>query len=55
VNGIYYPLRSSRRRRAVASRAQISVVKIEQNILLEDTHFSMPASKPETKAPPAGK
>jgi hypothetical protein len=31
------------------------VEKIEQNIPLEDTIFSMPVSKPETKAPPAGK
>ncbi len=55
VNGIYYPFAVEQAQKGSASRAQISVVKIEQNILLEDTHFSMPASKPETKAPPAGK
>jgi len=55
VNGIYYPFAVEQAQKGSASRAQISVVKIEQNIPLEDTHFSMPASKPETKAPPAGK
>jgi hypothetical protein len=55
VNGIYYAFAVEQAQKGSASRAQISVVKIEQNIPLEDTHFSMPASKPETKAPPAGK
>jgi hypothetical protein len=55
VNGIYYPFTVEQAQKGSASRAQISVVKIEQNIPLEDAHFSMPASKPEMKAPPAGK
>jgi hypothetical protein len=55
VNGIYYPFALEQAQKGSASRAQISVVKIEQNIPLEDTHFMMPVSKPEAKAPPAGK
>ena len=55
VNGIYYPFAVEQAQKGSASRAQISVQKIEQNIPLEDAHFSMPVSKPETKAPPAGK
>jgi outer membrane lipoprotein-sorting protein len=55
VNGIFYPFAVEQAQKGSASRAQISVQKIEQNVLLEDAHFSMPVAKPETKAPPAGK
>jgi hypothetical protein len=55
VNGIYYPFTVEQAQKGSSSRAQISVEKIEQNIPLEDAIFSMPASKPEAKAPPAGK
>jgi hypothetical protein len=55
VNGIFYPFAVEQAQKGSASRAQISVEKIEQDIPLEDAHFSMPVSKPETKAPPAGK
>ncbi len=55
VNGIFYPFAVEQAQKGSASRAQFSVEKIEQNIPLEDAHFSMPVSKPETKAPPAGK
>src|SRR6267378_4679608 len=55
VNGISYPFAVEQAQKGSASRAQFSVEKIEQNIPLEDAHFSLPASKPETKAPPAGK
>jgi outer membrane lipoprotein-sorting protein len=55
VNGIYYPFTIEQAQKGSSSRAQISVEKIEQNIPLEDTLFSMPVSKPEAKAPPAGK
>jgi hypothetical protein len=55
VNGIYYPFAVEQAQKGSSSRAQFSVQKIEQNIPLEDTHFSMPVSKPEAKAPPAGK
>jgi hypothetical protein len=55
VNGIYYPFAVEQAQKGSSSRAQITVEKIEQNIPLEDAHFTMPASKPEIKAPPAGK
>jgi hypothetical protein len=55
VNGIFYPFAVEQAQKGSASRAQISVEKIEQNIPLEDAHFSMPVSKPEVKAPPTGK
>jgi hypothetical protein len=55
VNGIFYPFAVEQAQKGSASRAQFSVEKIEQNIPLEDAHFSMPVSKRETKAPPAGK
>jgi hypothetical protein len=55
VNGIYYPFAVEQAQKGNDSRTQISVEKIEQNVPMEDAHFSMPASKPETKAPPAGK
>ena len=55
VNGIYYPFAIEQAQKGSSSRAQFSVEKIEQNVPLEDAHFSMPVSKPETKAPPSGK
>jgi hypothetical protein len=55
VNGIYYPFAVEQAQKGSSSRAQITVVKIEQNIPMEDAHFTMPASKPEMKAPPTGK
>jgi len=55
VNGIYYPFAVEQAQKGSASRAQITVEKIEQNIPLEDAHFSMPVSKPESKAPPSGR
>ena len=55
VNGIFYPFAVEQAQKGSASRAQFSVEKIEQNVPLEDAHFSMPVSKPEAKAPPAGK
>src|SRR5438067_5622749 len=54
ANGIYYAFAVEQAQKGSASRAQFSVEKIEQNIPLEDAHFAMPVSKPETKAP-AGK
>src|SRR5882762_1490921 len=55
VNGIYYPFAVEQAQKGSSSRSQITVEKIEQNIALEDAHFTMPVSKPEMKAPPAGK
>jgi hypothetical protein len=55
VNGIFYAFTLEQAQKGSESRAQVSVQKIEQNVALEDAHFSMPVSKPETKAPAAGK
>jgi hypothetical protein len=55
VNGIYYPFAVEQAQKGIASRTELTVEKIEQNIPMEDAHFSMPVSKPEAKAPPAGK
>ncbi|HTQ61779.1 MAG TPA: outer membrane lipoprotein-sorting protein [Candidatus Solibacter sp.] len=54
VNGIYYPFTIEQAQKGSSSRTEITVVKIEQNVPLEDSVFSMPGSKPEAKAPPAG-
>ena len=53
VNGIYYPFVVEQAQKGNASRTQITVQKIEQNVAMDDAHFSMPASKPAAKAPPA--
>ena len=34
---------------------QVTVEKVELNVPLDDSLFSMPAGKPETKAPTPGK
>jgi hypothetical protein len=54
VNGIYYPFAVEQAQKGSASRAQISVEKIEQNVALDDARFSMPVSKPATKALASG-
>jgi hypothetical protein len=55
VNGSYYPFAVEQAQKGSSSRAQFSVEKIEQNVNMEDAHFTMPATKAETKTPPAGK
>jgi hypothetical protein len=54
VNGVYYPFSVEQAPKGSSSRAQISVEKVEQNVPLDDAHFSVPVSKPEAKASPAG-
>jgi Outer membrane lipoprotein-sorting protein len=54
VNGVYYPFSVEQAPKGSSTRAQISVEKVEQNVPLDDAHFSVPASKPEAKASPAG-
>jgi hypothetical protein len=51
VNGIYYPFAVEQAPKGSSTRAQISVQKIEQNVAMEDAHFSMPVSKPAAKTP----
>src|SRR5229473_4514810 len=55
VNGIYYPFAIEQAQKGSASRTQISVEKVEQNMLLEDAHFSLPATQAGAKTSPAGK
>lgn len=55
VNGVYYPFVVGQAQKGVAARSQVTVEKIEQNVPLEDAHFSMPVTKAPAKAPPAGK
>jgi outer membrane lipoprotein-sorting protein len=55
VNGIYYPFAIEQAQKGSASRSQITVEKIEQNVDIEDARFVMPATKPAAKTPPAGK
>lgn len=55
VNGIYYPFVVEQAQKGVAARSQVTVEKIEQNVPMEDAHFSMPVTKAPAKAPAAGK
>ena len=55
VNGIYYPFAVEQAQKGSSSRQQFSVEKIEQNVDLDDALFAMPAAKPETTKPAAGK
>jgi outer membrane lipoprotein-sorting protein len=55
VGGIYYPFAIEQAQKGSASRAQITIAKIEQNVSVDDAHFTMPPTKPAAKAPPAGK
>ena len=55
VNGIYYPFAVEQAQKGSSSRQQFSVEKIEQNLDLDDSLFTMPAAKPEAKKPAAGK
>src|SRR5271170_620456 len=53
VNGIYYAFSVQQGQKGSTSRTEISVEKVEQNVALDDSLFSMPASKPEAKDPAA--
>ena len=54
MNGIYYAFAVEQAQKGSSSRAQFSVEKIEQNVDLDDTLFTMPAPKAEAKKPSAG-
>ncbi len=45
VGGVYYPFAIEQAQKGIDSRTQFSVQKIEQNVALDDGHFSMPAGK----------
>jgi len=55
VNGVYYPFALEQAQKGSDSRSQISVEKIEQNVKLEDSKFTMPGTKTEPKSAPTGK
>jgi Outer membrane lipoprotein-sorting protein len=55
VNGIYYPFAVETGDKGSDSRTKFTVDKVELDIPLEDARFSMPAAKPEAKAPQAAK
>jgi hypothetical protein len=55
VNGVYYPFVVEQAQKGVAARSQVTVEKIEQNVPMDDAHFSMPVAKAPSKAPPPGK
>lgn len=55
VNGIYYPFAVETGDKGSDSRIKFAVDKIEQDVSLDDAHFSMPAAKPEAKASAAAK
>jgi hypothetical protein len=55
VNGIYYPFAVETGDKGSDSRTKFTVDKVELDIPLDDARFSMPAAKPEAKAPAAAK
>ena len=55
VNGVYYPFAVEQAPKGSSTRAQISVQKIEQNLAMDDAHFSMPVSKPVAKTSSGGR
>src|SRR2546429_2773937 len=48
VNGIYYPFAVEQAQKGSSSRQQFSVEKIEQNVDLDDSLFTMPRSEEHT-------
>lgn len=54
VNGIYYPFAFESGQKGDTNRVKYTIEKIEQNVSLDDSLFTVPASKPGAK-PAAGK
>jgi outer membrane lipoprotein-sorting protein len=50
VNGVYYPFAFESARKGDSDRVKYTVEKVEQNVSLEDSLFSVPATKPAPKA-----
>jgi hypothetical protein len=50
VNGVYYPFSVVQMQKGSDSRAQFTVTRVEQNVTMDDAHFSMPSTKPAEKA-----
>jgi outer membrane lipoprotein-sorting protein len=49
VNGLYYSFAFESAPKGSLQRTKYTVEKIEQNVALDDGHFSMPPAKPEPK------
>jgi hypothetical protein len=52
VNGLYFPFAFESGQKGSQERAKFTVDKVELNVPLDDSLFSMPATKPEAKANP---
>lgn len=50
VNGLYFPFAFESGQKGSPERAKFTVDKVELNVPLDDSLFSMPATKPEAKA-----
>ena len=50
VNGVFYPFSVVQMQKGSDSRAQFTVTKVEQNVAMDDAHFSIPSTKPAVKA-----
>ena len=50
VNGIYYPFAIDAGRKGDTNRVKYTIEKLEQNVTLDDSLFSVPAVKPAAKA-----
>jgi len=55
VDGLYFPFAIQAGQKGDPDPARVTVEKIELNVTLDDSLFSMPAGKPATKAPTSGK
>ena len=55
VDGIYFPFAITSGGKGDPDPARVTVEKIELNVPLDDSLFSMPAGKPATKAPASGR
>jgi hypothetical protein len=52
VNGLYFPFAFESGQKGSQERGKFTVDKVELNVPLDDSLFSMPATKPEAKANP---
>jgi outer membrane lipoprotein-sorting protein len=55
VNGVYFPFAIESYETGSEDRQRFTVAKIETNVSLDDSRFSVPVSKPEAKPASAGK
>lgn len=55
VDGVYFPFFIQTGEHGSEERTLLTIDKIELNVPLEDSRFSMPAAKPEAKPPSAAK